>query len=85
MFTLIRFLLTVYRVVFTSHDLTFKSRVGGDGGGDTGEKATEPATANRDCASTFASIMLRDIFKETSGQYPAVFMVTITDIFGRSS
>ena len=45
-----------------------KWRLGGDGGGVTGEVAAKALTAVQDCISSFVSVTPLDIFQETSGQ-----------------
>lgn len=50
---------------------------GRDYGGDVrGDKAAKPVTAVRACVSAFLSMTPVDIFKETSGQFPVVFVAT---------
>lgn len=64
------------------YDLTFTSAGGGDGGGvSLCEEATEPVIAVQDRVSTFLRVTSQDILKEASGQFPAVFMATITRYF----
>lgn len=47
------------------------------------DKAAKPVTAIHDCVSIFARVKPLDIFKETSGTLPAVFVVNKTGIFNR--
>ncbi|XP_036951218.1 forkhead box protein R1 isoform X1 [Acanthopagrus latus] len=50
------------------YHFTRKWRLGGDGGGVTGEVAAKALTAVQDCISSFVSVTPLDIFQETSGQ-----------------
>ena len=65
--------------MFTLHvyDLT---KGGGYDGGVTEEKAAEPVILDRCWVSTFVSVKLLDHFKQTSRQFPVVFMVINTGI-----
>lgn len=46
-----------------------------DGGGVTDEEAGKPAQAAQARVSTFVRVTPQVIFQETSGKFPAVFMV----------
>lgn len=65
-------------VISRSHvcDLSFTCRGGGDGGGG-GVTGDEPGQVSG-CASAFFSVSPLDIFKETSGDFPAVFVADKT-------
>lgn len=59
------------------YDLTSVSGSGGDC-----EKAAEPVTTVRDCVTTFACcVKPQDIFKQTSEQFPALFVATKLRVF----
>lgn len=62
------------------YDLTFIYEGRGHGGGVTEEKAAEPVISDGCWVSTFVSVKNLDHFRETLGQFPAVFMVTNTGI-----
>lgn len=48
---------------------------GGDTGGITGGKSAKSVTPVQVCVSTFVNLTPLDTFKETLGQFPAVFVV----------
>lgn len=56
----------------------------GGGDGVTDGKAAKPVTAAQDCISTIVNVKPLDIFKEASGEFQAVFVVTKTYIFKES-
>lgn len=56
--------------------LALMSGGGGDTGGITGGKSAKPVTPVQVCVSAFVNITPLDTFRETSGQFPAVFVVT---------
>lgn len=82
MFTFVRAALTFLQTVLCHirihvNDLNLVSGGGGDGGGATGKKTSKPVTAVQGCVSAFVSVTTLSIFKMTSGQFPAVFVVLV--------
>ena len=71
-------LLQKCQVMFTLHvyDLTFILWDGGNGVGATAEKTVEPVAPFQDCTLTFVSVKPLNIFKETSGQFPAMVVAS---------
>lgn len=63
-------------VISHSHDPLVICGGGWHDGGVTGQKAAKPAAAVGGFASTRVNVQKLNIFKETSGQSPAVFLET---------